>query len=109
MSELSSVRCITPRCIETIAKYGERYHLVYVREGAPDGATHQCTHCGAKSIAGVWESRCKHCKALVPAGELVGLFVPHACRTCQDQIRAEQRATGNVCGRCKKPSCDCYC
>jgi hypothetical protein len=108
MSEKSSVLCVTPRCVEVIAKYGAHYHSVYDRDGT-DGVTHQCEHCGAKSINGAWESRCTHCGKLVEPSKLVGLFVPHSCPECQEKRRQQEIAAGRICRRCQQPYLDCCC
>ena len=108
MSEKSSVRCETPRCIETIAKYGENYHMVYVREfeGRPSD---ECEYCGSARRDGKWASRCRQCGADVPAGQLVGLFVPHSCSACLEKERSAQIQRGAVCRGCKQAFCDCCC
>jgi hypothetical protein len=108
MTEKSTVRCVTPRCVATIAKYGENYHMVYDRDGT-DGVAHSCEFCGAESVNGAWVSRCKHCGKSVDPGTLVGLFVPHSCPDCQEALRQKQIAEGSVCRRCKSAYLDCCC
>lgn len=105
----STVRCETPRCIDTIAQYGEIYHGVYEREEG-EQTIHLCERCGGKRQPdGSWRHRCKTCSVDVAPGLLTGLFVPHLCAGCLETARAQQRAHGDICLGCKKPSCDCYC
>lgn len=109
MAEKSTVRCITPRCVEVIATHGERYHSVYTGDYLGGNATHHCTHCGARSVDGVWESRCRKCQKLVEPGTLTGLFVPHSCPECHQKRREADKARSAICRRCGQPFCDCCC
>lgn len=60
-----------------------------------------------KAKKAVSKKVCSRCKK--ETEKLVGLFVPHLCEPCLEQVRVEQRATGQVCTLCRKPYCDCYC
>lgn len=107
-------RCTTPRCVADIAKYGENYHSMHaISTGSGPAflpsATAKCERCGGYYAGELVAHVCKTCGATVPPGELVGLFVPHNCRDCQDKLRAQQRAAGRVCQRCGNVHAECYC
>jgi hypothetical protein len=116
MSQKSEIKCITPACMDAIAKYGERYHGVYLRDAShyvqygwmPD-ALAQCDRCGGHTNGTVWKHVCKNCKKEVELGQLTGLFVPHSCPECHKRLEDEQRARGAICSGCKKPMCWCCC
>lgn len=106
----STVRCETPRCVATIAKYGELYHRVHDRADGDRAVDAQCEGCGGKHlVAGGWRHACKTCKTDVQPGQLVGLFVPHSCAACLDVARKAEVARGAVCRRCHKAYVDCCC
>lgn len=112
MSETSSIRCATPRCVSEIQQFGERYHSIYPVSVAPDhvaGATDHCSRCGGFRVAGGWCHVCKCCGTEVQPGELRGLFVPHRCPACDAALVAEQRATGQICRGCKTVIAYCCC
>jgi DNA-directed RNA polymerase subunit RPC12/RpoP len=99
-------RCPHPRCMETIEKYGEQYHGVFV---SLDG-TIKCENCGGKKIDGIWQWKCATCGRDVGTSErLHGLFVPHDCIECANKERESQRKRGAVCRRCRQVYYDCCC
>ena len=64
MSDKSKThRCETPSCVESIKKYGERYHMVLDRKDSdwvPEGMIAKCSDCGGvMREEGVWEHKCK--------------------------------------------------
>jgi hypothetical protein len=117
---LSMIKCKTPRCIQNIKKYGERYHRVHnIPEGEagkgrrfwnslPKSVAY-CEACGAYTDGLIWKSECSQCKKEVKAGELVGLFVPHSCKDCMEITREKQRKAGQVCRMCRQVYADCCC
>lgn len=113
MTDKSTIRCSTPRCVSDIEKYGERYHDVTpVREGEEPrvaGATDKCGRCGGFLVDGIWRHVCKSCGAEVQPGELRGFFVPHRCASCDEELVAKQRAEGDVCRRCHTVTAYCCC
>jgi len=50
---------------------------------------------------------CKHCGK--KTNRLEGLFVPHACHDCMEEIRQKCIDINDICTLCGKPRCDCYC
>lgn len=109
MTTPSEVRCVTPQCVEVIAKYGEHYHRVYDRDNRGKDATQTCEGCGARRIGGAWQSTCKKCGKAVDAGALTGLFVPHLCAECLNQARENDRRRGAICRMCGSAYVDCCC
>lgn len=114
MSEVSKIhRCETPRCMESIEKYGEQYHMVYDRMNStwvPEGLIAKCSRCGGvMREEGVWEHKCKKCGKDVEPGELIGLFVPHVCHVCENKVVETEIKIGNVCRMCRQPWSRCCC
>jgi hypothetical protein len=114
MAEKSAVRCTTPSCVITIAKYGGQYHMVsditpaQAPKFMPD-AKQSCGYCGGYFNGTTWKHACMKCGVDVEPGTLVGLFVPHQCTSCKEKERAHDIATGNICGLCRKPRSECVC
>ena len=107
-------RCTTPRCIDDIARCGENYHAVHALnvKSAPaflPASTALCERCGGYYDGATVAHVCQTCGTAVAPGELVGLFVPHNCRECQEKVRVKQRAEGRVCRQCHNVSAECYC
>ena len=67
----------------------------------------RCERCGAQNINGKWVLVCQRCSKEVK--ELHGLFVPHLCKTCMEEVIAIDRKTGNICGMCRAPRSLCCC
>jgi hypothetical protein len=77
------LRCVTAKCADAIAKYGDHYHGVHSVEKAPahvQDATALCERCGGYHNGTEWKHVCKICKATVEAGSLLGFFVAHRCK-----------------------------
>lgn len=116
MADKSEIRCPTPRCAQAFAADSQRGHRVYVRqpEHSPEprylpGTVAECEGCGGHTDGQVWRHRCCKCSQDVAPGLLTGLFVPHSCRPCHAALEADQRAKGQICSGCRKPSCWCCC
>lgn len=107
------IRCENPTCIASIEKYGEQYHSVYDLYSTPPPfmpeAIAICEHCGGYTDGKKWVYICKKCGKSVNPGELVGLFVPHLCQECLDDIVESDRKNGNICTLCHKPRSLCCC
>lgn len=105
-------RCPTPRCIEIVERHGPAYirtePVRFPRDGEEE-ADLQCSQCGGVRINGEWRHWCRKCGTVVEPGALVGLFVPSQCTTCHTARVAEERARGNVCGRCNQAYALCCC
>ena len=116
MSEKSEISCITPRCKESISKYGEQYHAVYsvfIFGGhpptfMPDAIAH-CEHCGGYTNGMDWKHVCEKCGKDIAPGKLTGLFVPHLCQACEQAIADRDKASGNVCLKCHVVRSRCCC
>lgn len=114
MSDVSkNYRCETPRCVENVEKYGDRYHRVFERATSnwvPEGCIAKCERCGGvMREEGVWEHKCGSCGIDVEPGALVGLFVPHTCKECHDKHVDQDRKSGRICRMCGKPYSLCCC
>lgn len=108
----SNLRCPTPACVDAIARYGEHYHGVTDKGDAqpPDGIVASCERCGGTTTDGInWIHQCAKCGTVVEPGALLGFFVPHRCKTCDEKIVAEQRAAGQLCRRCNTVIAYCCC
>lgn len=106
MADKSVIRCPTERCASELARYGENYHGVYEK------TDHLlCERCGGKSVdRGVtWTHDCVNCKANVQPGQLLGFFVPHRCKACDEKVIADDRARGHICRRCNQVFSYCCC
>ena len=111
MNEKVSAPCATPRCKESVAKSGGRYHRVFSSEPPsfmPD-AKALCNSCGGYTNGVDWLHVCRECGKLVAPGELKGLFVPHNCPECDARIVTEERAAGKVCRLCHSVYSYCCC
>jgi len=103
--------CPTPRCVKHTAHYGTRvaeYYLPKKPDTMPD-ATHICQSCGGVYNGERWDHVCSQCGEHVEPGAMVGMFVPHMCKACEEKIAARDVQTGRVCGRCRKPYSRCCC
>lgn len=112
MSEKSTTRCPTPRCIDSIEKWGDNYHAVYekgAKERYGENAVLWCERCGGWFDGTTWHHECAECKIEVSPGELVGLFVPHLCRDCERKTAEREARNGNVCLMCHQPYSRCCC
>jgi len=72
-----------------------------------DGDTWRCESCGAIKFFDKWTRKCQKCHKEVD--HLVGLFVPHLCQNCLDEIVEIDRKSGNICGMCRQPRSLCCC
>lgn len=106
--EKSQYRCPTPRCVEDIAKGGERYHSVYDGRTKDDYVA-KCERCGGKFDGAVWQHKCGACGKQVEPGGLVGLFVPHSCPDCHHKAVEAEVARGAVCSQCHQAFSNCCC
>lgn len=107
MSTKSEIRCVTPRCLADVAKFGEHYHSVHDKA---DGSA-LCDRCGGEQLkpGAPWRHVCRNCSSSVEPGQLVGLFVPSVCEPCLEARRADELRRGARCLACGKAYCDCYC
>lgn len=104
--------CATERCMNDIAKYGAHYHRVHSANPAPShvpDATALCERCGGYHNGTEWKHVCKECGKAVEPGALRGFFVPHRCAECDAKVVAQQKAAGNICGRCNTVTAYCCC
>ena len=115
MGNLSQIRCTTPRCIDSITKYGNQYHRVYdfntplnKPKVMPTAIAH-CESCGGYTDGTTWKHVCEKCGKDVQSGELCGLFVPHLCRECEQAIADKDKRTGNICLKCRVVRSRCCC
>lgn len=108
----SERRCETPRCIETIQKYGENYNDVVTLTdgwGGDKSAKDICQFCGVYHNGERSVSKCQDCGTEVPLGQLTGLFVPSVCQPCMRKTVEQEEARGAVCGMCRKAYSLCCC
>ena len=112
MVQTSNIRCPTPRCVNTIEKYGEQYHRVHDQSSVPDhlsGTIARCEGCGGYWDGEKWIHKCWTCKTDVTPGGLTGLFVPHVCTDCNKKVVDDERARGAICRRCNQVDSWCCC
>lgn len=109
----NNVKCESPKCIQAIEKFGERcYSIKTMYRPAPSfmpDAIAICERCGGYYNGERWMYQCLKCGKEVRPGELVGLFVPHHCKECEQAITDENRRRGNVCRMCRQPRNQCCC
>ncbi len=100
MGNLANVIC--PHC-----QSGEE---VYAASWEPDRGKGMCERCGGKWWGNEdWRYTCTRCETSVNPGELVGLFVPHLCKSCLKERIAEDKALGRRCSMCSKTYTECCC
>jgi len=104
--EKHETHCPNPQCADIVASHGEPYHRVYPSHDKDYVA--RCEQCGGRlTHDGKWVYICVTCNKEVD--ELFGLFVPHNCKECQQNLLDEQRRSGNICGMCRQPRALCCC
>lgn len=95
--------CPRRECIEWNAKYDRKIWIHPVTNIAI------CQLCGGTKIDNEdWQWLCKTCNKQVEPGELKGLFIPHSCQSCLDEMIVNDKKNGRVC-RNGHPYTLCYC
>ena len=100
----TSIQCPTPKCIDAVKRYGDRYLMVSARPGRTI-----CELCGGILVDGEWIHRCSKCKEDVEPGQLCGLFTPHKCPGCEEATAEAEIRRGDVCRMCNQPYSRCCC
>ena len=108
----SNIRCATDECVSSIKRWGDHYHSVSPVTNAPKfmpDAVAMCERCGGYTNGDSWKHVCKMCGNDVAAGKLLGFFVPHRCKECDEKVVAKEKADGKICRRCNRVYSYCCC
>jgi hypothetical protein len=100
------MNCTRQECLDYSKKYRGGKSSVFDSTGL---GLLVCETCGGSFKDGVQQWVCGKCGKEQEPGTLVGLFVPHLCKSCLESIRQYEITTGKICRLCRHPYCECCC